>query len=219
MRPIFNASPDDGDLMNYGQTRALAARGGPTATFFEWVDTYPMNGHAELGRPGVVCPFTRKARTIDSMRFAVSDAGAADEAAVFAMIRKSFAQLDRIPVAKGSEAFRSVILAFPNCADEEGLAMLTQVIRRHRYYAIMKSRMLGFMHATADSEGLWNPEFRPLRAPMPTLVVRHLVEQDAPFVAGQHLQWVPYLIRFGIPGMRKLIDYRRKGRPAATARG
>lgn len=106
MRPISNASPDDDGLMNYGQTHALAARGGPAATFFEWMETYQMNGHAELGRPGVVCPFTRKARTIDSMRFTVSDAGAADEAAVFAMIRKSFAQLDRIPVAKGSEVSR-----------------------------------------------------------------------------------------------------------------
>jgi hypothetical protein len=45
---------------------------------------------------------------------------------------------------------------------------------------------------------------------MPILAVRYLVEQDAVFAAKHKLLTLPYLLRFGPAGARRLIDYRRR---------
>jgi len=42
--------------------------------------------------------------------------------------------------------------------------------------------MLGEFHSENESPGLRNPEFRPLRSPVPMLAIRHMVESDLPFL-------------------------------------
>jgi hypothetical protein len=42
--------------------------------------------------------------------------------------------------------------------------------------------MLGEFHANNESPGLRNPDFRPLRSPIPMLAIRHMVDSDLPFL-------------------------------------
>ena len=207
-------------LIDYATARSRAEGGGVARVLFDWIDSYPMNPHAELGRAGSVCPFTRKSRQIDAMRMGICMATPDDEDEAFAAVRGGFVELEKIPAKRGLEQFRTVVLAFPNCDSEEGLAMLHSVQKRHKYYAALRFRMMGFMHPHSESEGLWNPEFRPLRAPMPVLAIRYLVEQDAPFIAGHHMQWPPYLLRYRFAGVKRLVEARRGRRATAgTASG
>jgi hypothetical protein len=90
-----------------------------------------------------------------------------------------------------------------------GMAMLGRVQHRHKFYSLRRFRMIGYMFADNEAPGLWNPDFRPLRAPMPVLAVRHLVEQDAPFAARHPLLMAPYLARFRFAGARRLYDFWR----------
>jgi hypothetical protein len=209
----------DNDLLSYADARALAARGGVLSTLFAWVDSYPMNAHSDLGRTGVVCPYTRQARKLDTIRLSVCPAGAEDEEDAFVAVRRGFVELPRIPAKRGMEQFRTVVLGFPNCDNQAGIDMLQRVMRRHRYYAMLRFRMMGFMHPSSEATGLWNPDFRPLRAPMPVLAIRYLVEQDAPFITYQHLQWGPYLLRYGIAGARRLMASRRRPATVRAAAG
>lgn len=220
-KPPSSPAETDTDLLTLPEAQSLVStRGGALAELFAWVSTYPMNGHAALGRTGAVCPFTPQARRLDTVRLGVCGCGPEDAERAFAVIRKGFVELGRIPAKRGTEQFRTVIIAFPDCNSEAGIAMIESAMRRHRYYAMLRFRMMGFMHPFSESQGLWNPEFRPLRAPMPVLAIRYLVEQDAPFIANQHLQWGPYLLRFGIPGARRLMAWRRgRTKPAGTAVG
>ena len=214
----MNSNEPDTAFLTHEESRALAAEGGVFGTLFDWVQTYPMNTHAELGRAGVVCPYTRQARKLDSLRLGVCWTDPNDEERAFDAIRRGFEELRHIRVKSGQEQFRTVVIAFPGCDSGAGLAMLMRAQRRHRYYAMLRFRMMGFMHPRSESPGLWNPDFRPLRAPMPVLAVRYLVEQDAPFIAGQHLQWPAYLLRYGIAGAKRLHAVRRS-RAASTAIG
>lgn len=145
------------------ELRSRAAQGGPFATLFDWVQSYPMNTHADLGRAGVVCPFTRQARRFDTMRLGLCGAGPEEEERAFTIIRRGFEELARIPANRGMEQFRTVVIAFPGCDSEAGIAMLQRAQRRHRFYAMLRFRMMGFMHPHSESPGLWNPDFRPLR--------------------------------------------------------
>jgi len=192
-------------LLTLSEAEADAAGNPAMATLLGWVRSYLMRDHADLGRTGAVCPFTKHAGKLDTVRLAVCNAGAGDEETAFRLIRDSFAALEQIPCKPGMEHFRTIIVGFPACAgDEEAVAMLQRVQARHKFHSLSRFRMIGFMHATNDAPGLWNPEFRPLRAPIPVLAIRHLVEQDAPFAARHPLLAFPYLLKFRLAGVRRL---------------
>ena len=199
----------ESDLLTYSEARRLAAGGGDLATLHSWLDTYPMNPHPELGRTGAVCPFTRMARKLDAMRVAICRAAPDEEDAAAAIIARGWQELKGIPVERSAEQFRAVVIGFPNCDSDAGVEMLRRAQRRFKYYAVLNFRMIGFLHPRSGAGGLWNPDFRPLRAPMPTIALRCMVEQDAPFIATHRLQWAPYLIKFGLPGARRIFDYRK----------
>jgi hypothetical protein len=199
----------ESDFLSYSEARRMAARGGDIATLHHWLDTYPMNGHPELGRTGAVCPFTRMARKLDAMRVAICRAGPDDEDAAADIIARGWQELERISVERSAKQFRAVVIGFPNCDSDQGVETLRRAQRRFKYHAVFHFRMMGFLYPRSETGGLWNPGFRPLRAPMPTIALRCMVEQDAPFIATHRLQWAPYLIRFGIPGARRIFDYRK----------
>jgi hypothetical protein len=67
--------------------------------------------------------------------------------------------------------------------------------------------MTAVFHEGNPAEGLWNPAFRPLQAPLPIIAIRHLVEADAPFVAGHPLLLPIYLLQFPIGGSRRLLAH------------
>lgn len=181
-------------------------------TLLGWVESYLMNGHDDLGRTGAVCPFTRQSARLDMVRLAICEARGTQEREAFSLIRGCFTALDAIPAKPGTAHFRTVIVGFPDCADEAGIAMLQRVQRRHRFHSLSRGRMIGLMHAEAEAPGLWNPQFRPLRSPLPVLAIRHMVEQDAPFAARHPLLALPYLARFRGAGARRLLAHLRGGR-------
>ena len=213
-RMIETVSRDD-PFLTMPQARARANRdaaaGGTMATLLDWVESYLMRGHADLGRTGAVCPFTRQAAKIDAVRVAISPAAAGNEEQAFALVRQAFSELNAIPCKAGMAHFRTVIIGFPDCNNAEGVAMLKRVQRAHRFYSLARGRMVGLMHATSEDKGLWNPDFRPLRAPIPVLAVRHMVEQDAPFAALHPALAVAYLAHFPFKGIRRLAGHWRGG--------
>jgi hypothetical protein len=208
------AAHDDAALLGVEAARARSADAPDSqlATLLGWVEGYLMGGHADLGRTGAVCPFTRQAAKIDTVRLAVSAAGPADEAEAFALIRASFAALEAIPAKASMAHFRTVIIGFPACTGDDGIAMLRRVQDRHKFYSLSRNRMIGLMHAQSEAPGLWNPDFRPLRSPFPILAIRHMVEHDAPFAARHPLLLLPYLARFPLAGTRRLLAHLRQAR-------
>ena len=191
------------------EAKSAAAPGGALHTLLRWLSTYPISSHAELGRPGVVCPFTRPAQKNGAIRVGVETCGELDEAHVVKLIRRGLDALKDIPARRGDEHFRTVVIAFPNCGSETGIAMLERAIKRYKYYCLLHLRTMGLLHPASQQPGLWNSDFRPMTAPLPVLVIRYVVEQDARFIAHHHLQWGPYLLRYGRAGARRLAAERR----------
>lgn len=194
-------------MFTHQEARDADAAGGHLATLSDWLTTYPMKSHPELGRSGTVCPFVRQASELKVLLVGINEAGPDDEDAVFAEIRSSFSHLEKIPAPRGKERLRTIAIGFPNCAGDDGIAMLERVYKRHKYYTLLRSRMIAFFHPEAATHGLWSQAFRPMRSPMPILAVRYLVEQDAVFAAKHKLLTLPYLLRFGPVGARRLAAY------------
>ncbi len=100
--------------------------------------------------------------------------------------------------------FRAVIVAFPNCGDDEGSARLKVAQNRLRPESILRGKMIGLFEPKSEDEGLVNPDFRPLRSPVPLLAIRMLVENDAPFVLRNPRLAPIYLMKFPLSGPLKL---------------
>ncbi len=196
-------------LMTLAEAEATP-RDDDLADLVGWVRSYLMQPHPDLGRTGAVCPFTKQAAKIDSVRVAISRLASLDQQPAFELVRAGFGDLDRIPCKPGMEHFRTVIFGFPEYRSADGIALLASVQARLRFYSLARFRMIGFMHAANEAPGLWNPGFRPLRAPMPVLAIRHMVEQDAPFAVRHKPLMVAYLAKFRLAGVRRLMAAARK---------
>jgi hypothetical protein len=202
-------------LFTYDEARR-SAPGGDLSAVAAWLADGPMSGHADLGRTGAVCPFLRKSAHFGTLRIGIHDAQPHEEERVFADIRASFAGLSQIPEPGGAGRLGTIIYGFPNCAGEQGVAMLARVYRRQKYYTLARSRMIAFFHAGSDTHGLWNPDFRPMRAVIPVLSTRFLTEHDAIFACKHRILTAPYLLRFGATGARKLAAARKQKPGART---
>lgn len=200
-------------FLNMEEANALCERGeeksGDMAILIGWVQSYLMAAHSQLGRTGAVCPFTKQAAKINTVRLAISSARSKDEKDAFSFVRRAFQELNAIPCKEGMHHFRTVIIGFPRCIEDEGIAMLKRVQRSHRAYSLTRGRMIGLMHPGSDDPGLWNNNFRPLRAPIPVVAIRHMVEQDAPFAALHLALMLAYLAHFPLKGTQRLLNHWR----------
>lgn len=198
------------ELYKHGDVFRLEKANDALVSLSQWLRDYAMSDNADLGRSGTVCPFAKQASKLDTLLVGINLAGPDDEDHVFTEIRTSFRDLERIPAPPGKENLRTIAVGFPNCTSPAGIAMLNRIYKRHKYYTLLRNRMVAFFHPDADVHGLWNESFRPMRSPMPMLAVRYVVEQDAAFAAKHRLMRAPYLLRFGLAGARRLADYRQR---------
>jgi hypothetical protein len=171
---------------------------GAAAEVAAWMRAYLMRPHPDLGRAGAVCPYTPTAAKADLARIGVSEAAEVDE--VHAVMREAVAAFDAMPCAPSQTVFRCVLVAFPK-ADR---AQLKAVQNRLRPESTRRAKMIGLFEPDAPDEGLLNRNFRPLRAPLPLLAIRSLVENDAPFVLRNPRLAPIYLWRFPVSGSLKL---------------
>ena len=90
---------------------------------------------------------------------------------------------------------------------------------------VRQGLMVGQFHPRSEQSGLWNEDFRPLRAPIPLLAIRRMVSSDLPFLLDSASHLSAYLDRFapGIPShIRRLLASRvapTDQAPVAATRG
>ena len=171
----------------------------------DWVRQYLMRTHPDLGRTGHVCPFTAKAVRLALLRIGISPFGPADRPHILQTMQDAMQAFHALPSTRATRVFRTIIVGFPNCADPDGIAALQDVQNAMRHHSVVRGKMLGLFEPDSKLIGLINPDFRPLRSPIPVLAIRMLVEQDAPFVARNPLLAPIYLLKFPLAGSRRLF--------------
>jgi hypothetical protein len=181
-------------------------------TIADWVRTYLMRPHADLGRTGHVCPFTAQSARLSLIRIGTSPLGTGEVAAVVRTMKAAMRAFDALPCKRPARIFRTIIVVFPNCADAAGIETLRAAQNALRHHSIVYGKMIGLFEPQSQATGLLNPAFRPLRAPVPVLAIRMLVEQDAPFVRRNPLLLPIYLLKFPFVGVKRLHQSFRAAR-------
>ncbi len=175
-----------------------------------WVKTFLMNTHPELGRPGPVCPFTPQSYRLDTIILGVSDMTSPDQELVTAGMRHCFAEFEKIPSTPANAQFRTIIIGFPGLDTPEGIQSLYRGMAPLKFYTSLKGMMYAVVYPGNQAKGIWNPDFRPLIAPIPMIIIRQVVLNDTPFVIGNPWILPYYLFKYPISAPQKIYEFIRK---------
>lgn len=174
------------------------------ATVTEWLDGFVNRPHAELGRSGEVCPWTR--RTLELGRLVLVPIASDDAAEVDAIILSLLERFWSMEPTRGADAgFRSIIAVFHRLDPEKAAEFVVAAHTRLKPTFLDRGLMLGEFYRACEKPGLRNPHFRPLRSPIPLLVIRQMVEPDIEFLLDRNEFVDAYLRTHGGRGAERLL--------------
>ncbi|MGJ5630902.1 DUF6875 domain-containing protein [Nostoc sp. CALU 1950] len=175
----------------------------------EWVKNFLGRPHPNLGRTGAVCPFVPLSLKSNTIRLAVirtKDLYSEQLEDVVGRYRDIFLEMD---IKEQELAInKAFLLIFPDVHIEDATKLIDSVQQKLKPLFVESGLMIGEFHKRNDSPGLHNPNFRPLRSPIPLLAIRFMVEADLPFLQSPtdprlRIRYLEaYLKRFG----NKFID-------------
>lgn len=165
-----------------------------------WLDVHVSRPNQQLGRPGDVCPWTRRATQLGALLLCVCDSLTAHDAdATILTLKRGFLALQ----AEAPSQFRAIVTVFPQRGPHvEDFIVGTHARLKPQFLA--RQLMLGEFYPSCDKPGLRNPDFRPLRSPWPLLVIRPMVEADIEFLLDEDRFIDAYLNAFGERGAERL---------------
>jgi hypothetical protein len=172
-----------------------------------WAVEFLNAPNEHLGRRGPVCPYTRL--SMDNHTFLLARAGDDDVPAIESTIdryRRWFMQLLE-HVGRAREHLLTILVVLPGL-DRTDCGPLDALQGRLKDAFVREGLMVGQFHPRSEQSGLWNEDFRPLRAPVPLLAIRRMVSSDLPFLLDSASHLSAYLNRFApdIPGhVRRLL--------------
>jgi hypothetical protein len=152
----------------------------------EWIDEFLVRSHPQLGRTGPVCPFALTARIRDLIRVSVIRLGdregrIGEIAAVVRSHREAFLRVRE--TLKEDRIYSAMMMAFPDVGPEEAPELIDGTKQALKPEFVRDGLMLGEFHAHNHQSGLHNVNFRPLRSPVPMLVIRQMVPSDIAFLS------------------------------------
>jgi hypothetical protein len=180
-----------------GQTSILSERDQHVLTQIAvWSRDYLSAGNPDLGRDGPVCPFTQPSIKKQLYYIATPQVGA-DSGDIYSAVLQFRDWYDAM--GKEMEQSRRNLLTFliplPD-VDLESAEMLDELQNKLKNDFVRDGLMIGQFHPKCEQGGLWNEDFRPLRCPVPMLVIRVMVLYDLPFLMDDEVHVDAYLANF-----------------------
>jgi hypothetical protein len=157
-----------------------------------WARSYLVSANPDLGRKGPVCPYTQPALQRDLFHLALA-AGSDLHEAVNGL--RSWYETTGSAMPPADRDLLTVLLVLPDL-DRVDPTPLDDLQRRAKDDFVADGLMIGQFHPACEAPGLWNPHFRPLRAPIPLLAIRKQVVFDLPFLMDEQNHLESYLHRF-----------------------
>ncbi len=158
----------------------------------EWTRSFLAKPHSELGRSGLVCPFVPRSLKLNTIQLKVirtQNLGHQQIEDIVSSYRDIFLQQE--PREGEAALNKAILLIFPDIPLEDNFKLIDKIQQKLKPLFVEAGLMIGEFHKYNESPGLHNPNFRPLRSPIPMLAIRFMVEADLPFL--QRLSDEPHL--------------------------
>ncbi len=147
-----------------------------------WVRKFLARPHPDLGRAGPVCPFTPMALELDTIWMVEVKESTPDPLAIEAVMQKCRQVFMETEPRNGPLAINKVFMVVFSGMTAGDAPWIDTMQAKLKPGFVDIGLMLGEFHSDNETPGLRNEAFRPLRSPIPMLVIRHMVESDLPFL-------------------------------------
>jgi hypothetical protein len=201
------------DLEDVGKTSELA-EGELTAlhAVADWIKTFVVRPHKDLGRAGPVCPFVPGAlerRTLWLAPERIADHSASAVVELMSSYTRRF--LDTQPTDGDDAKYKVIVVVFTDLPADRAQGVFDDVLQHLAVPSYAEHGILfGPFHERFEGTAIYNSSFRPFQSPVPFLFVRHGVISDWKFFLDNEDLFNLWARRFGESAVRALADELRR---------
>src|SRR5687767_9216373 len=172
------------DLEDVGKTSELAESDlDALHAVADWIKTFVVRPHKDLGRAGPVCPFVPEALERKTLWLAPEQIADLEVQAVVELIngyQRLF--LDAQPTDGDDAIYKVIVVVFTDLSADRAQGVFDGVLQHLAVPSYVEDGIVfGPFYEGHEGSAIYNSTFRPFRSPVPFLFVRHGVISDWKF--------------------------------------
>ncbi len=201
------------DLEQTGRTGALPERDREALqAVAAWIRSFVMRPHADLGRPGPVCPYVPVSVERQQLWLTAERIGDGGVPGVVEVVTRHRGRLLEAGAEEdGGTNHRVVVVVFPDLPADRAPGLFDEVLQQIAVPSYVEDGIVfGPFYEGNPGTAIYDAGFRPFRSPVPFLFVRHGVVGDWKFFLDQPDWLARWARRFGERGTHALADELRR---------
>jgi hypothetical protein len=201
------------DLEDIGRTSELAESDlKALRAVADWIKTFVVKPHKDLGRAGTVCPFvpvSLERKTLWLAPEQVADRDVPEVVELMSGYKRLL--LDTRPTEGDDVIYNVIIVVFTDLSADRAQGVFDEVLQHLALPSYMEDGILfGPYYEGNMGTAIYNSSFRPFQSPVPFLFVRHGVISDWKFFLDDE-EWLNlWAHRYGESGTRALAEELRR---------
>jgi hypothetical protein len=201
------------DLEDAGKTSELAeSELDALQAVADWIKTYVVRPHEELGRDGTVCPFVPGSLERRTLFFAPEQIADLDVPEVVKLMDDYKRLFLATPPTNGDDAiYKTIIVVFTDLPAERAGGLFNDVLGQLAGPSYEEDGIIfGPFYEGNDGSAIYNPSFLPFQSPVPFLFVRYTVLSDWKFFVDDPELLARWARRFGPSATAALAEELRR---------
>jgi uncharacterized protein DUF6875 len=187
------------DLEDDGRTSDLAERDRDALrAVAEWIKTFIVRPHDELGRPGSVCPFMPGSVERQTLWLApeqIGDGGVPHVVELMNGYRRRLLERGAGPTDGDGTNYNVIVVVLADLPAERAEGVFDDVLQHIAVPAYVEDGIVfGPFYVGNQATAIYNKGFRPFQSPVPFLFVRHGVVSDWKFFLDKE-DWLTHWAR------------------------
>jgi len=148
-----------------------------------WIENFLARPHKDLGRTGPVCPFVRPALDKETLWLSPLLKSSYRDGSPGPVILDHLDWFLELEPSVGEDAiYKTILFVLPDVTPEEHVSIIDATQAQLKPKFVEQGLMFGQFHPDCEEGGVRNPDFRPLRSPVPLLVIRKMTTFDFMFL-------------------------------------
>jgi hypothetical protein len=201
------------DLEDSSKTKALSDTDlRALRTIADWIKTFVVKPHKDLGRAGTVCPFVPGSLERKVLWLApeqIADGGEPDVVELVSGYKRLF--LETQPSGGDDADYKVIVVVFTDLPADGAKGVFDDVLQQLALPSYAEDGILfGPYYDGNDAAAIYNSSFRPFQSPVPFLFVRPGVISDWKFFLDNDELLNLWARRFGESAVRALAEELRR---------
>jgi hypothetical protein len=178
----------------------------------DWIKTFVVKPHKDLGRAGTVCPFlpvSLERKTLWLAPEQIADRDVPELVELMSSYKRLL--LDTRPTEGDDVTYNVIVVVFTDLSADRAQGVFDDVLKHLAVPSYVEDGVLfGPYYEGNKGTAIYNSSFRPFQSPVPFLFVRHGVTSDWKFFLDDE-EWLNLWVhRYGESGTQALAEELRR---------